>query len=374
MSSVDSLSYLKKVTELAKWKRLESPVNSPGTLVADTALPAPFISLLSYNKGEVIEKDNISLKDAFAEVGPKRVTWIDIQGLGNVEVLKELGDIMNLHRLELEDVLDFSQRIRIQTHEEYCFLIGKHLLYKSELLVQQVSLFFDSKTVVTLTPVDSSFLNPVRFRIQNGIGQIRRQSSEYLIYAIVDTLIDSSFPAIDQIGDLVDNMELEVFGHTMPEEDVASTIRDTRLSLSYCRKWILPMKDVLKNILEGQNEFVGKDTRVYFSDCMDHVLTQLETLNALRDETADLMNLHLSVLSQKMNEIMKVLTIISTIFIPLGFIAGCYGMNFNPAASELNMPELNWPYGYPTAIGLMIFVATLLIGYFFRKKWIRFRF
>lgn len=374
MSHLDPMAFLRKVTVLANWKRLESPGSPPGTLIADSALPSPMISVISFDENEVVEKENLSLAEAFAEGGHRRVTWIDIQGLGKVDVLKELGETMDLHRLELEDVLDFSQRIKIQAHDHYSFFIGKYLQYKSELTVQQVSVFFDESKVITLTPIDSTFLHPVRSRIQKGGGQVRRHAVDYLVYAIVDTLVDSAFPVIDQMGDLVDEMEVEVFGRGHPEEDVASTIRETRLILSYCRKWILPMKEVLKKILNGEVPTIDGETRVYFSDCLDHVVSQLDSLNTLREETSDLMNLHLSVLSQKMNEIMKVLTIISTIFIPLGFIAGCYGMNFNPAASAYNMPELNWLYGYPFAVGLMVFIALLLSAYFVRKGWIRIRF
>lgn len=374
MSNLDPMAFLRKLTVLATWKRLDPPGSSPGTLVTDTALPAPVVSLLSYDEEEVVDQVDIPLSEAMAEIGKRRVAWIDIRGLGNVEVLKELGQSMDLHPLELEDVLDFSQRIKIQVHDNYSFFIGKHIQFKSELIVQQISVFFTSQAVVTLTPVDSSFLDPVRARIRKKTGQIRRASSEYLTYAIVDTLVDSAFPVIDRMGDLVDDMELEVFGQSRGEDDVATTIRETRLTLSNCRKWILPMKEVLKKILNGEIPNIEDETQVYFSDCLDHVVNQLEILNNLRDETSDLMNLHLSVLSQKMNEIMKVLTIISTIFIPLGFIAGCYGMNFNPAVSDYNMPELNWVYGYPTAVGFMMFVAMVLLFYFFRKGWIRLRF
>ncbi|MCB0363378.1 MAG: hypothetical protein KDD35_11680, partial [Bdellovibrionales bacterium] len=226
MSNLDPMAFLRKLTVLATWKRLDPPGSSPGTLVTDTALPAPVVSLLSYDEEEVVDQVDIPLSEAMAEIGKRRVAWIDIRGLGNVEVLKELGQSMDLHPLELEDVLDFSQRIKIQVHDNYSFFIGKHIQFKSELIVQQISVFFTSQAVVTLTPVDSSFLDPVRARIRKKTGQIRRASSEYLTYAIVDTLVDSAFPVIDRMGDLVDDMELEVFGQSRGEDDVATTIRE----------------------------------------------------------------------------------------------------------------------------------------------------
>lgn len=171
MSHLDPMAFLRKVTVLANWKRLESPGSPPGTLIADSALPSPMISVISFDENEVVEKENLSLAEAFAEGGHRRVTWIDIQGLGKVDVLKELGETMDLHRLELEDVLDFSQRIKIQAHDHYSFFIGKYLQYKSELTVQQVSVFFDESKVITLTPIDSTFLHPVRSRIQKGEGR-----------------------------------------------------------------------------------------------------------------------------------------------------------------------------------------------------------
>jgi magnesium transporter len=356
--------------------RTSIPGSPPGSLdttheAATTAKPV--IRVVEYDKGELVEREVASVADLPPCETPGRVHWIEINGGGNVEVLRELGEKYHLHPLALEDVLHTPQRPKMEHYDNHIFIIAQmtYLDVDRHICGEQVSMFLGKNLLITIQE-ESEFdvFNPVRDRIRAGRGYIRKLGPDYLAYALLDAIIDHCFPLLESIGDALENLEAEVLDKPKPR--VVATIHEFRRTLMQMRRFVWPERDVLSALLHDESGLVTKQTKVFLRDCYDHTIQIMDLVESYREVSSGLMELYLSAVGMRTNEIMRVLTVMSSIFIPLTFVAGVYGMNFDNAdgAMPLNMPELHWPHGYIGCVLVMLGIAVGQIIFFKRKNWL----
>jgi magnesium transporter len=297
------------------------------------------------------------------------VTWINVEGLGDVDTIARLAEILGLHRLAVEDAVNTHQRAKVEVYREHLFIVSHMATFDGQLDTEQLSLFLGRNYVVTLQhgrPGDP--FNMVRDRIRNAGGQMRELGADYLAYALLDAVIDGYFPVLETIGERLEGMEDEILTH--PSGRIASCVHQTKRDLMTLRRATWPLREALNSLLREPNPLIHEETRLYLRDCYDHAVRIIDFVETYRELGSDLMDLYLSSINQRMTEVMKVLTIIATIFIPLTFISSIYGMNFDVSRSPWNMPELVWYFGYPFALGMMGIVAVGMLFYFRRKGWI----
>ena len=352
-------------------KRYHRPGTSPGTLRAPeapaTAGPVK-ITLIDYGPDSFEEKQLADIEQCFPYRDKPTVTWINVEGLHDVSLIEKLGKHFGFHPLTLEDVLNCGQRPKLEDYGDYHFMVMKSLYFKEEELeIEQISFFLSGTYVITLQQIPGDSFEAVRERIRQGKGQIRKMSPDYLLYALVDALVDEFFPVLEAYGERVEELEDEVIDQPTPE--ILNEIHRIKRELLLVRRTAWPEREVINALQREEAHLVRPETRVFLRDCYDHTIQVIDMVETYRDLASGLLEVYLSSASNRLNEVMKVLTIISTIFIPLNFIAGIYGMNFNPEASPLNMPELNWFFGYPFALTVMAIVAGSLVVYFRRKGW-----
>ena len=341
---------------------------SPGTLVVDPEAQRPQLRLLAYSEDDFVEKEITDLDEIPRLLGKHRVTWINVDGLGDAVVLQKLGEIFALHRLALEDVVNTHQRPKAERYGDVQFLVARMPRSADPLVTEQFSLFLGKDFVVTFQERQGDCLEPVRDRIRQGGPRLRNHGADYLAYALFDAVVDGYFPILERYGDLMEQLEAEILER--PEQSAVARLHGVKQDLTALRRYVWPMRESLSQLSREETPLFTAAIQVYLRDSYDHSVQLLELVESFRDLGSGLMDLYLSSVSNRMNEVMKVLTIIATLFIPLSFIAGLYGMNFNPEISAWNMPELNWRYGYPLALGFMAAVALLLLYYFYRKGWL----
>jgi len=325
--------------------------------------------VITYGPEGVIEQE-IQTPEAIAQfVGRWPVVWVNVDGLGDVDTIRQIGEIFSLHGLALEDVVNVHQRPKVEAYEKYLFVVLHMLLAGERLATEQLSLFLGSNFVLTFQerPGGDSFAL-VRDRVRKNQGRIRTAGSDYLAYALLDAVVDSYFPALEQYGERLDAIEQEVI--TRPDRDTASNINRIKRDLLVLRRALWPLREIINSLLREGTALLAEETRTHLRDCYDHAVQIIDLLETDRETAFGLLDFYLLSISNRTNEIMKLLTIIATIFIPLSFIASVYGMNFRPEASPWNMPELNWYWGYPLALGLMAAVTAGLLRYFRRKGWL----
>ncbi len=353
-------------------KRYSPPGASPGTLLPPPESPVETrITVIHYTPTHYTEKPVDDLDALLKSVPTGGVLWINVDGLGDVRVLEKIGEHFGLHALSLEDVLNVPQRPKFEDYDTYQFMIIRMaMLRDAEALTgntEQVSLFLGPGYVLTFQERPGDVFEPVRQRIRLGRGKIRRCGSDYLAYALLDAAIDGFFPVLETLSERLEALEEEVLSR--PTNETLQTIYTMRRTLTNLRRAIWPAREAVNAFARTDIELVTDQTRLFLRDCYDHVLQALDVLESYRELAIGLMDTYLSVQSKQINEVMKLLTIIATIFIPLTFIAGIYGMNFNPDKSPWNMPELNWYWGYPFSLLIMLVVAVVLLLFFRRKGW-----
>ncbi len=344
------------------------PGTAPGTLHTDPNAPAPELHLIAYDGDELIE---ITGPDALLQLDahrrPGRVVWLNVDGLGNAETITEVGRRFNLHRLSLEDVVNVHQRAKVDPFDDNIYVVLRMLTYVEQLDNEQISLFCGPGYVVTFQERAGDCLEPVRTRLRADRGRLRDLGSDYLAYAIIDAVIDHLFPLLEAYGTRLDELEEEVLSGAAG--DTVIRLQRMRRELSTVRRMVWPLRDTVVSLTRGDAGVFTDDTRTYLRDCHDHVVMILDVLENYRETASGLVEVHLGIASQKMNEVMKVLTIIGTIFIPLSFVTGLYGMNFD-TSSPYNMPELSSPYGYPVMLLAMATATALLLWYLKRRGWL----
>lgn len=341
---------------------------APGTLIEPEGAPEPVISVMAYDQTRLVERTLDGPEDIQPLLGQYQVLWVNVNGLGDVDLLKRLGEIFELHPLALEDVLNTRHRPKAEAYDDNLFVVTRMAGIQNDALdIEQVSLFLGQGFVVSFQERPGDCLEAVRERIRKGGTRVRFLGADYLAYALIDAIVDGYFPVLEHYSERLSDAEDSVVAD--PERRTVEHIHELKREFQVLRHGIWPFREALRN-LSGEMPFIRDDTRLFLRDCHDHVIQIVDILETYRERAAGLTDLYLSSLSNKMNEVMKVLTIIATIFIPLSFIAGVYGMNFNPDASPLNMPELQWYLGYPFALGVMLLVAVGLLYYFRQKGWI----
>ncbi len=351
----------------------EEPGTLPGTLDLDPDNPNPEMVLINYNSAKSIRRRLNQPKDCIPDLTSETVCWLDIQGLGNLETWQQMSEIFRFHPLALEDVVNVPQRPKVVYYEDpdQIVIVAWMVLVKPDsqtLHREQVSLILGENYLITVQE-DAHYdcLQPVRDRIRNNQGRIRKYGADYLAYSILDAIIDGFFPVIDYYSDQLEELEDEVLFRSNPK--TLGKIYEIKQEMLGLRRAIWAQREAINVLIRDRSRLINKRVRVYLRDCYDHTINILEMLETYRELSSDLINIYMSTMANKMNEIMKILTVISTIFIPLTFIAGVYGMNFDPQASPWNMPELYWDWGYPICLAVMLIVAISLFVFFWRRGW-----
>lgn len=357
--------------EARRFRRQTRPGDAPGTLVAPPDSPKPELTVFAYSADQLVEKTIAGVD----ELAPLRqrfpVVWLNVDGFGDTAVLQRIADLFGLHPLAMEDVVHVDQRAKVDDYDGTLFTVVRMVSFPGdELETEQLSLFLGKDFVITFQerPGGDS-LSPVRERLRRSSGKIRRAGPDYLLYALVDAVIDGYFPVVERFGDKLDDLDSAV--DDPKNRRTMTAIHAVRSGLLQLRRAAWPHREALQNLQRDTHALISDDTRVYLRDCYDHVIQIMDVLETYREMGSDMRDLYLTAVGNRTNEIMRVLTIMSTIFIPLSFIASVYGMNFNTERSRFNMPELNWIYGYPFALTVMAATALGLVGYFLRKGWLR---
>lgn len=348
--------------------RRSLPGDAPGTLIADPDAPKPHIHLIAYDGEKFVEEEDVSIDDLKAHVNKGTVAWVDVVGLGDVDVIRQLGEMFHLHRLALEDVIHVHQRPKVEDYGERLFIVFRMVDPEAKEASEQVSLFLGDGLVLTFQERPGDVFAPVRNRLRQGRGVIRTQGADYLAYALLDASIDQMFPVLEAYDDILDDMTEEVLRR--PDAGIVRDLHRIKQELLNLRRIVWASREMLNSMMRGDCPLITHETHTYLRDCYDHCIQLLDMVEIQREMTASLFDVYLSSLSNRLNEVMKVLTIIATVFIPLSFITGLYGMNFDPSVSPWNMPELKWYFGYPMALGLMATVAGGLVLWFRRQGWI----
>ena len=349
-------------------KRYHPPGTQPGTLSAhaeagDTPVRA---TAFRYDAGGCEERTVSPAEIPSLSPPEGGVLWLDVSGLSDPSAVRAIGDRFGIHPLALEDVLNVPQRSKVEWYGDCLLVVLREVRYPDP--PEQVSFFLADRVVVSFQERPGDAFEPVRERLRQGKGRIRTEEADFLLYSLCDAVLDAFFPTLERLGDEVEEMEERLLVSPVPETFVA--IRRLKRALLEVRHAVWPARDALNLLLIEEHALIRPGTKVFFRDCYDHTIQLMDMVETFREMASGLVDEYMSAVSNRMNEIMKVLTVVATIFIPLTFIVGLYGMNFDTKASPYNMPELSWAYGYPALLLLMATVAGGMLYYFRRKKWI----
>ena len=348
-------------------RRRVVPGESPGLLKlsADAPAEAPAISLIEYGPGSLEERKDVSSDELLPHLNNELVTWINIDGLGDLSVLRILGERFNLHPLALEDVLETTQRPKVEQYDDYLFIVAKmiYLMSGNDLRAEQVSMFLGKTFLITLQEeAERDVFEQVRARIRSGKGRIRKAGPDYLAYALLDAIIDFYYPVLESIGTEIDTIEDELIDNPLGRP--VGSLHEHKRTLTQIRRMVWPLRDVTNLLVHEEPGLIRPETKIYLRDCYDHSVQLMDLVESYRDVLSGLTEVHISSIGLRTNEIMRTLTVISAIFIPLTFIAGVYGMNF------AHMPELAKPWGYFACLGLMLTIAVGQLIYFKKRRWL----
>ncbi len=339
----------------------------PGTIVHVGSQPAgpPVLSVIEYDEQTYAELAGVDLDACLASLQSPSMTWINVAGLHDPALLEQLGQALGLHPLVLEDVANTAQRPKVEDYEGYFFIVLKMLEYDQEagaVRVEQVSLVLGDNYLVSFQEDASDVFDPVRNRLRNAAGRLRKFAADYLAYALIDAIVDNYFVILELIGDEIEEIEEQVSEH--PENQPLPSIYRLKREMIALRRAVWPLREVLAVLQHSESPLIRPGTAIYLRDVYDHTIQIMDTVESMRDLLSGMLDVYLSVLSNRMNEIVKVLTIFSTIFIPLTFLAGVYGMNF------LHFPEIRWKYGYSLFWLACGAIALVMLLYFRRKRWL----
>jgi magnesium transporter len=341
---------------------------SPGTLIADPEAPRPRMKVIAYGPSGVVEREIDDPESVRPLLASHPVVWLNVDGLGDADTILAVGKVFGLHRLALEDVINVTQRPKLENYGEHQFLVARMIEWVDHLETDQLSLFLGRNFVVTFQEKVGDPFDPVRARICGGKGSIRSRGPDYLAYALIDATIDEYFPVLEKCGERLEMLEDRIL--VAPSREDIPDVHEIKHDLLTLRRAVWPMRETLSLLLRDSESLVEKETRLYLNDCYDHTVQIMDLVETYREIASSLVEMYLSSLSNRLNEVMKVLTMIATIFIPLTFIVGVYGMNFDPDASPWNMPELRWKYGYVACLLFMVAVTAGLLVYFRRRGWL----
>ncbi|PIR20926.1 MAG: magnesium and cobalt transport protein CorA [Deltaproteobacteria bacterium CG11_big_fil_rev_8_21_14_0_20_47_16] len=335
----------------------------PGTLAISEIAQPTRIHIMQFNDASLIEQE-VTVSDVPKFLSDKTITWIDVHGLKDESVLRQLADQFSIHPLALEDVVHTPQRPKTETYDNHLFVITRMIFMNGAptASTEQLSVFIGQNYVLSFQGHSTGTLNPVRDRIQTGKGSIRKAGADYVGYAILDTVIDKYYPVLEQYGEQLESTERQTIEN--PTNKTLQQIYRIKRELLDVRRSVWPQRDVMSSLIREETPFISRSVKVYLRDCYDHIIQLMDVVDTYREMSSNLMDIYLTTLSNKTNEVMKVLTIMASIFIPLTFIVGIYGMNFE------YMPELTWKWGYPAVWAVMLTVAGLLLHNFKHRGWL----
>lgn len=324
------------------------------------------INLISYNEEETEEFEIGSLADFSVHLNQKnRILWVDIVGLHDEKLLEEIGTLFDLHRLTLEDILNVEQRPKMEIFDHYLFtelqMVKCHGV-DSPIDSEQISLILRENVLISFQEKEGDVFGFVRSRILQGKGTVRKRGADYLLYSLLDSIVDHYFLVLETVSEKIE--VIEALAMNEPDTSVLQKIYLERRQILALRRSVYPLREVISSFEKNADQFITRETKPFIRDLYDNTIQVIETMEVFRDMSSGVLDLYMNSLSNRMNNVMKMLTIISTIFIPLTFVAGIYGMNFD------NMPELRWQYGYFYVLAGMLVSALIMVGYFIRKKWI----
>ncbi len=320
------------------------------------------LELIGYNREHYEKADNLSIEDIIQRIQPDRVNWVNVDGLYDQSIIEKLQTHFNLHSLLIEDVLQ-DQRPKVEEYDDYLFFTLK-MLYSingGEIEYEQISFVLGSHYLICFQEKEGDLFDNFRDRIRLDQGRVRKKKADYLLYRLIDIIVDNYYNVLDAIGEQIEDIEETL--HNEHSEHTFQRIQNLKKELIYLRKAVYPLRDALSALLKDKNELIEEENERFFDDVYDHVVHLIDSLDTYKDLTSSLLDIHINTQNNQLNKIIKVLTIISTIFIPLTFIVGVYGMNFR------YMPEIEWEYGYPFTWLIMVLMTIGMLGYFRFKKW-----
>ena len=347
-------------------KRKHRPGSRPGEIHVDSkALPSK-ISVMAYGEHELVEKENCQINDLEPLLRQHRVTWINVSGLGDKETLEGLAELFDIHPLAMEDVVTIPQRPKVEGFSNQLFFILHLLERKTTVRLEQASFCLGKRFVLTFQERPGDPFEPVRGRLRRGGGRLRQFGADYLAYALLDAAIDHYLPVLEQLRDHLEALETDL---RTPHGEAIDKIQLARAEVLEARHAVGPAREVVRALINDESSSIAETTRLFLRDCNDHVLEAIDLLDSCHEVASGLMDIHLSTVSHQANRTMERLTAIATIFMPLSFLAGIYGMNFDPGVSRWNMPELSSPVGYPVLLGVMLVLGSAGAYYFYKKGW-----
>jgi len=353
------------------FKRYHPPGTPPGTLnipAEESRLP-PTIHLIDFTEQDYTERQLATPEECSEFLEHESITWIHIQGSLDNPTLTSLGELFGLHTLALEDIVNTGQRPKVDSFGNQLFVIlSLPTIEDTRINIDQISIFLGNNYVISFHESPHDLFEPIRNRIRNHTSKFRSKSADYILYALLDIIIDQGFPLLESLGEIIEDLEEELL--QTPTNQTMENIHNLKRHLLLLRRMLWPQREVINTIIRNDQGLIHSDTIIYFHDCYDHTVQILDILESFRETTTNMVDVYLSTVSNRLNETMKVLTIIATIFMPLTFIVGLYGMNFNiNDQSPWAMPELHWYYGYPLVWALIIAVGVGMWIYFKRKHW-----
>lgn len=340
---------------------------SPGTLLhpGEKRIGQMKLSIFDYDKDTLNEKENANIEECLVYLDSPSITWINIEGVTDPKVMEMLGHQFSLHPLMLEDILSSGQRSKLDDYKTSLFVVIRYFYYNETtqaITNEQISLVLGSNYVLSFSEEPSKLFDPIKERLRKPRGLMRSSGADYMCYALIDCIVDHYFLVLEKIEGEVDTIDKEIF--TRPDSRTLHRIQRLKREIIGLRKGIWPMREVLSHMRRIETPLINEQTKVFLHDVYDHTIQAIDTIENFRDLVSGMLEVYLSHISHKMNEIMKVLTVVSTIFVPLTFIASIYGMNFD------HMPELHTEHGYFSVLGLMFILCCCMLYYFRRKKWL----
>lgn len=323
------------------------------------------ITVFEFDELSFQEREPENLGECFLFKKEPTVTWVNVHGVHEVEILEKFGNCFGLHPLVMEDILNTDQRPKIENYGEDLFIVLKMLSYdekKGEISAEQVSLVLRSNAVLSFTEKEKGAFTPIQERLRSGKGRLRKMGADYLAYTLLDIIVDHYFAILEKLSEKIEELEEKLV--TNPTTPILQKIQNLKREMIFLRKWVWPLREVISSLERGESSWIQEGTRFYLRDVYDHTIQVMDTVETFREVLSGMMDIYLSSINNRMNAVMKVLTIIATIFMPLTFLAGVYGMNFK------HMPELEWQWGYPLLWVFMILVAVFMLISFRKKRWL----
>lgn len=347
---------------MSKFQNIGAP---PGTMFynGENTGAKVKITLIEFNESEFLQEEFHDFDVCMRHMKDNQVKWINVEGVHDTELVGKISQVYNIHPLTQEDIVHIDQRPKFEEYDNYLLGIMKMIMYQEEVYAEQLTIILLKDTVISFQePGGGDAFDVIRTRLRQGKGRVRRLGADYLFYALMDAVVDYYFTVIEKIGDKIEKIEEEIINE--PRRESLIELYRLKREVIFLRKQVWPVRDMISNLLRSETEFITANTQLFFRDLQDHSSRIIDTVETHRDLLSGIMDIYLSTNSNKMNEVMKVLTIMSSIFIPVTFIAGVYGMNFD------YMPELKSPYGYVITWVVMLSVMGGMIYYFKKKKWI----